>query len=177
MNLQEAMENIRSIRKYKHQAVNEQDIRAIIEAAILAPSWKNAQEPRYRIIRSPEMLQKVRETLPAFNQKNVQDAPVLIVTSIVKNRAGFDRNGTPDNELGNGWGYYDCGLSSMNLLLKAQELGLSTLVMGIRDADMLQEILQIPAEEAVVSVIGLGYGDIEPDMPKRKTVDEVSLFY
>ena len=61
--------------------------------------------------------------------------------------------------------------------MKATELGLSTLVMGIRDGGKLRDILQIPDQEAVVAVIGLGYSEAAPKMPKRKLVDEVARFF
>ncbi len=176
MKLQEALQQRRSIRKYLKKPVEHKDIEKIIEAAILAPSWKNSQVTRYYVIESQDMLEKVKATLPDFNYNNVKDAPVLIVTTIVVNRSGYNRDGTSSNELGNGWGYYDCGLHNMNLLLKATELGLSTLVMGIRDANAISELLQIPENQSVVSVIALGYGDIEPTMPQRKTVAEITKF-
>lgn len=177
MELQQAMELRRSIRKYQDKPVEQEKIVELIKAACLAPSWKNSQVTRYYVAKTEESLQKVREALPEFNRKNTQHAPVLITTTIVKNRSGYNIDGTPSNELENGWGYYDCGLQSMNLLLKAQELGLSTLIMGIRDAGTLKEIFDIPDEEAVVSVISVGYGYAEPEMPKRKELDEIAKFY
>ena len=65
----------------------------------------------------------------------------------------------------------------MNLLLKATELGLSTLVMGIRDAGRLKAILEIPDTETVVSVIAVGYSDAKPQCPKRKTVEDIARFF
>lgn len=110
----------------------------------------------------------MREALPPFNQRNSENAPVLIVSTFIKGRAGFLPTGEPNNELGDGWGAYDCGLHDMALLLKASELGLSTLVMGIRDAAMLRGILNIPAEEEVTSVIAVGYaGEDTPARPAR----------
>ena len=64
----------------------------------------------------------------------------------------------------------------MVMMLKAAELGLGTLVMGIRDADALRSALNIPETESVVAVISIGYPDIDPDRPKRKTVDEIAKF-
>lgn len=178
MELQKVLENRRSIRKYKQQPVEKEKIEEMIKSAILAESWKNSQTPRYHVIQSKEMLEQLREKcLPEFNQKNIFDAPVLIVTTFVKDRAGFQRNGSPDNELQNGWGIYDCGLAHQNLILKATELGLGTLVMGIRDEKAIRELLNVPVQETIVSVIGVGYPDIEPTMPKRKTLEEVSTFY
>src|SRR5699024_11545420 len=63
---------------------------------------------------------------------------------------------------------YDCGLHDMALLLKASELGLSTLVMGIRDAEKLREVLSVPAYEQIVSVIAVGYAAVDPERPARK---------
>lgn len=92
------------------------------------------------------------------------------MTTFVKNPgAGYNREtGAPDNECGNGWGYYDLGLQNENLILKAKELGLDTLIMGIRDAEKIHEMLQIPETEQVVAVIAVGYRDIDPEKPKRK---------
>ena len=159
-------------------SMTDEKIEEMIQAAIYSESWKNSQTPRYHVIQSKEMLEQFKKKcLPEFNQKNVADAPILIVTTFVKDRAGFQRNGSPDNELQNGWGVYDCGLANQNLILKATELGLGTLVMGIRDERTIREFLEIPAQETIVSVIGVGYPDIEPSMPKRKTIEEVSTFY
>ena len=152
MELQSALENRKSIRSYLSKDVEPEKLTALIEAASLAPSWKNSQTARYYVIHTPEKLEQIRATLPEFNRKNCEQAPALI-------RSGYERNGEPTNELGNGWGFYDCGLGSMALLLKATELGLSTLVMGIRDAAKISEILEIPENEAVVSVISVGYSD------------------
>lgn len=177
MELNDVLSKRRSIRKYKNQVVKHEDIVTMIEAARLAPSWKNSQVTRYHVIESEDILEKVKSGLADFNQENVQDAPILIVSSIVLDRSGFNRDGTPVNELGNGWGYYDCGLHNMNLLLKATELGLSTLIMGIRDAKVIADVLNIPENESVVSVIAVGYSDIEVEMPKRKMVEDITCFY
>ncbi|MFQ7173914.1 MAG: hypothetical protein ACLRQF_18750 [Thomasclavelia ramosa] len=51
----------------------------------------------------------LKRCLPEFNQENCKNAPVLIA-SFIPNRSGFERDGTPSNELANGWGCYDLGL-------------------------------------------------------------------
>lgn len=177
MDLAKAMETRRSVREYINKPVEEEKLRAMISAAQLAPSWKNSQVTRYYVVTGEEKLAEVKSALSAYNQKNMADAPALIITAIVLNCSGFEKDGTPTNELGNGWGFYDCGLQSMNLLLKATEQGLSTLVMGIRDNEKIKEILGIPETEAVVSVIGVGYSNAFPAMPKRKDIDEIAKFF
>ena len=176
-NCKSALENRKSIRSYLSKDVEPEKLTALIEAASLAPSWKNSQTARYYVIHTPEKLEQIRATLPEFNRKNCEQAPALIITTVVLNRSGYERNGEPTNELGNGWGFYDCGLGSMALLLKATELGLSTLVMGIRDAAKIREILEIPENEAVVSVISVGYSDADPERPARKPLEKLARFF
>ena len=157
MELREVMQKRKSIRQYLTTPVEEEKVKAMIEAAILAPA--------------------VLDALGEGNRKKTQNAPVFLISAVILNRAGFQKDGTADNELGNGWGYYDCGLHDMNLLLEAANQGLSTLVMGLRDADKLREAFDIPKEESIVSVISVGYSDADPDRPTRKSVEEIAKFF
>ena len=178
MEFQKLIEERRTIRKYSPESrITKEDLLAVIRAAQEAPSWKNSQTGRYYCVMSEEMVEKVsRECLPEMNQAKAENAS-LIVTTFVHSHSGFQKDGTPDNELGNGWGYYDCGLHDMNLLLEAADQGLSTLVMGLRDADKLREAFDIPKEESIVSVISVGYSDADPDRPTRKSVEEIAKFF
>ena len=178
MELDQVMAQRRSIRAYqKNRKVDRADVEAVLKAATLAPSWKNSQTARYYVAMSEEMVKAVREQgLPEFNRKSSAGAPVYIVATFVKNRSGYTREGEPENEVGNGWGCYDLGLQTQNLVLKAAELGLGTLIMGIRDAEGLRKVMGIPEEEEVMAVIALGYPDIQPAMPKRKELDQIAKF-
>lgn len=176
MELNEVIQKRKSIRKYKDEKVKHEDLVEIVNAGILAPSWKNFQTTRYYIAESSEMVNKVKACLAPFNQTNAENANALIVCSVVKDRAGFNKDGSTNNELGNEWGFYDCGLSNMNAILKATELGYGTLIMGIRDADMLRKTLAIPANEMIGAVIAVGIADIDPDRPIRKEVQDIASF-
>ena len=83
----------------------------------------------------------------------------------------------PDNEGGNGWGWYDLGLQNAYLLLKAAELDLDTLVIGIRDADELRALLQIPEDETIGAVIAVGHRVEDVQRPPRKALDDIVRFY
>ena len=179
MELDKILQERRSIRRFREGAqVERAQVEEMLEAAILAPSWKNSQTARYYVVMSEEMLDKVRNScLPEFNQKNCKGAPVLIVTAFVKNHSGHDSQGSPVNEVGNGWGCYDLGLHDSNLILKARDLGLDTLIMGIRDADGLRKLLGIEENREVVSVIAVGRRDIGPVGPGRKSMEDIARFY
>lgn len=178
MELSEVVASRRSIRAYKDQPVEREKVEEIISFLQNAPSWKNSQTGRYYIAFSKDKVESVRKNcLPEFNQNNSKNAPVLIVTAFETKRSGFNMDGTAVNEIGDEWGAYDLGLQNQLLLLKARELGLDTLIMGIRDGAALREEFGIPDSQEVVAVISLGYRDIEPEMPKRKDISDIAKFF
>ena len=123
------------------------------------------------------MTSRFRSTcLPEGNALKTQNA-ALIVTTFVRDRSGFQKDGTPDNELGNGWGCYDLGLQNATLLLKAQDMGYGTLVIGLRDADSIRDLLSIPEEEIITAVIAVGIPAEEPARPKRKETSDIVKFF
>ena len=164
----------RSVRAYADKPVDPSLIEQVLQAAQLAPTWKNSQTGRYYVAARPEAQAKIRACLPAFNQHS-SDHAALIVTTYVKDVSGF-ADGQPANELGNQWGAYDLGLQNAYLVLKARELGLDTLIMGIRDEAALRAAAGIPDTEAVFSVIALGYRAQEPSLRPRKALSDVARF-
>ena len=151
MEFQNLIEKRRSVRKYvERNTVTKDEILSMIKAAQEAPSWKNSQTGRYYCIMDEKNVEQFRrECLPEMNAGKCENA-VLLVSTFVHNRAGFQKDGTADNEIGNGWGCYDLGLQNENLILKAEELGYGTLIMGIRDADKIREFCSVPETETVV---------------------------
>lgn len=175
MELMQVVNERRSIRDYKEgMSITVDQIKEMVACAQLAPSWKNSQTGRYYAVISSDVIAEINEkALPAFNVNSSKNACALIVTTFEMKRAGFDREGNPDNELGDQWGAYDLGLQNENLLLKAREMGYDTLVMGIRDGQALRDILGIPDSQQVVAVIAVGIRETTPEMPKRKDIDSV----
>lgn len=177
MEFQNLIEKRRTVRKYAAgNAVSKEDVLAMVKVAQEAPSWKNSQTGRYYCIMNEKDVARFREEcLPEMNAGKCENA-VLIVSTFVHNRAGFQRDGSADNELGNGWGCYDLGLQNENLVLKATELGYGTLIMGIRDADKIREFCDVPESETVVAVIAVGVPGEEPGRPKRKETGDIVKF-
>ena len=175
MEFQTLIENRRSVRKYSPNTdITKEQIQQLIKAALEAPSWKNTETGRYYCVLSEDMKQKLRKECLCYANNDIKtEHAALIVTTFVHNRAGFQKDGTPDNEIGNGWGCYDLGLQNENLILKAKELGYGTLIMGLRAGDKLREILSIPETETVVAVIAVGKADEEPSRPKRRELEDV----
>ena len=165
MEFQKVIETRRTVRKYSaDERVTREQMEELLRAAQEAPSWKNSQTGRYYCVLSEDMVNKIRmECLPGAGNAGKSEHAALIVTTFVHDRAGFQKDGTADNELGNGWGCYD--------------LGLSTLIMGLREAGRLREILHIPETETIVSVIAVGKAAEEPIRPHRKELSEIAKFF
>lgn len=164
----------RSVRKYS-RGIDRADLEKILRAAQRAPSWGNRQASRSYAVTTPEILEKLRSAaLPASNQNNSANA-VLVVTTFEKGVAGF-RDGEPANEIGDGWGAYDLGLHDAYFVLAAKDLGYDTLIMGIRDSAAIREIIGVPDNEEILSVIAVGKRAEEPAVRPRKEFDEVVRF-
>ncbi len=165
----------RSVRSYE-SAIEHNALVQILKEAQQAPSWKNQQTSRCYVAETPEILEDLRTAaLPSFNQNSSAHA-TLVVTTYVRNVVGFN-DGMPVNEIGNGWGAYDLGLHDAYLTLAARNAGYDTLIMGIRDADIIRDKLHIPENEEIMSVIAVGKRSVEPSMRPRKELDDVVRFF
>lgn len=166
----------RSVRSYDAtKKVTEDEVRTIIATAQEAPSWANVQSTHYYAVMSEEKLNAL-QPLMGQNAKNTADVNVVIVTTYKRGESGFF-DGKASNEIGDGWGAFDNGLSNAFLILKAKDMGFDTLIMGLRDADGLHRLLDIPSDEVVTSVIALGYGKAVPNRPVRKQLHEILRFF
>jgi nitroreductase len=172
----EVLNSRRSIRNYDAtKKISEQEVRELLTATQEAPSWANQQPTKYYVAISPEKLAAV-QNLVGGNKPRIQNAPVLIVSTYERSKSGFFQ-GNPANEVGDGWGAYDNGLSNCYLVLKARAMGFDTLIMGMREADKLRELFSIPENEAVMAVIALGYRAAEPVQPRHRPLDDIVKFY
>lgn len=166
----------RSVRSYDaSKTISEAEVRELLTATQQAPSWANGQPSKFYVALSPEKVEAVKELIGG-NKRNVEGAPVLIVSSFERGKSGFFR-GEQTNELGDLWGAYDNGLSNAYLVLNARAMGFDTLIMGMRDSDALRALFNIPDEEAITAVISLGYRAAEPNQPVHRPLDEIVKFF
>ena len=172
----EVIASRRSVRSYDAtKSISEAEVRQLLTAVQEAPSWANQEPTKYYVAMSEEKLTAVKEMV-GRNKQNIADAPVVIVSTFEKGKSGFF-NGEATNEIGEGWGAYDNGLSNAYLILKARAMGFDTLIMGMRDADALRALFDIPSNETIMAVISLGYRAQEPSRPERRPLDDIVKFF
>ena len=172
----EVLTSRRSVRSYDAtKKISEVEVRTLLTAVQDAPSWANQQPTKYYVAISPEKIAAVQNLVGA-NKERIAAAPVLIVSTYERGKSGFFQ-GQATNEIGDGWGAYDNGLSNCYLILQARAMGFDTLIMGMRDSDGLRQLFNIPESETIMAVISLGYRDSEPTRPDRRPLDEIVKFY
>lgn len=177
MNMTECIKERRSIRKFKGDAISHSLLESIISNASYSPSWKNTQVTRYIAIEDTSIIQKIADDFtPEFNSNIIRQVPMLIAVTFVKGRSGFERDGSFSTNKGDRWQMFDVGAACQTFCLAAHEQGLGTVIMGIWDEDGITELLQIPETQELAALIAIGYPDIAPDAPKRKSVEDILTY-
>lgn len=167
----------RSIRKFKNDQISHSLLESIISTASFSPSWKNTQITRYIAIEDTSIIQKIADDFtPEFNANIVRQVSTLIAVTFVKGRCGFERDGSFSTKKGDRWQMFDVGVACQTFCLAAHEAGLGTVIMGIWDEDGITELLNIPETQELAALIAIGYPDISPDAPRRKSVEDLLTY-
>ena len=178
MDLKEAIFSRRAVRSFTAETVDEQVLRALIDAAIQAPSAVNAQPWAFCVVRDKTMLADISRrakahilaTTPAgllshhfettLNDSRFNifyDAPALVVIC--------SRN---DNT----WAVENCALAAQNLMLAARAAGLGTCWIGFAQGwlrtDEGKALLHLPEGWLPVAPIIVGHPNARPTPVPRK---------
>ncbi len=151
----ECIKTRRSIRKFTEQPVTEDEVRQVVEAAAFAPSWKNTQIARYIVVTDKEKKDKL---------------------AVIKERSGYERDGSFSTPLTTHWQSFDAGIAAQTFCLSAHALGLGTVIMGIYDPAEVAKVVEIPEGQEVAALIALGHPAQDPQAPARKDVDTLLRF-
>lgn len=165
----------RSIRRFKPDSIDHDILAEIVETASYAPSWKHTQITRYIAVEGALKDQIATEACDAWkpNADIINSAPVLMVISVIKNRSGFERDGSYSTPRKDGWQMYDAGVASQTFCLAAHDKGIGSVILGIFDSEKVSSILEVPEDRDVIALIPIGYPAEEPTAPKRKSVEDL----
>ncbi len=175
MTAKECIKGRRSIRKFTQDPIDHSLLAEIVETASYAPSWKHTQIVRYIAVEG-ELKDKIADECTSDFPNNgiiIKNAPMLIVVTVIKNRCGYERDGSFTTRRGDSWQMYDAGVASQTFCLAAYEHGIGSVIEGIFDDLKVAELLNVPEDREVVALIPIGYPAEEPVAPKRKPVDDL----
>lgn len=147
MDVYRAIQNRRAFRSLKPATVSPELIEDLAKSARLAPSCFNNQPWNFVFVSEPQRLVEMREALSEGN-KWAHDASMIIAVfgkkeddCIIRNRIYYQ---------------FDCGLAAGFLILRATELGLVAHPIAGFSPKKTREILGIPEEYKVITLILVG---------------------
>lgn len=176
MDALECIRTRRSVRKFTDEMVPADTVREIVELASYAPTWKNTQTIRYTLVEDTDMIARIANEGVmgfSFNEKTVGRAKQLMIVSQKNGICGFEKDGSFSTGKGDHWEMFDAGIATQTFCLAAHDKGVGTVILGIFDDARVAEIVGIPDGQTVAAVVVLGYPAFAPDMPPRKSVDEL----
>jgi nitroreductase len=147
------IEQRRSIRKFKNQAIEKEKIEQLIEAALRSPSSRSFNPWRFIVVDRADLLEKLAQAKP-HGASFLKGAPLGIVVCA-------------DSSASDVW-VEDASIASIFIHLASQALGLGSCWIQIRKRDhdssknadtYIKELLDIPDDIMIESIIALGYPD------------------
>lgn len=196
----EAIEQRRSIRKFKSDTVPDEVMSALLDAARLAPSGCNAQPWRFKIVRDEETKRKLAQA--AFDQPFVAEAPVVLVCCadvgaylegmvsgtedlgkigvvedrIVKiiHRAADGMKSMPVAEVGPRIAV-NVAIAVEHIALRALDFGLGSCWIRLINEQAVKGIFGWDDNLYVVALLPLGYPAEAPPPRKRRSIEEIVL--
>ncbi|MFQ5951217.1 MAG: nitroreductase family protein [Candidatus Geothermarchaeales archaeon] len=202
----EAIHGLRAVRRFRPDPVEDDKIREILGAAVMAPNAGNAQPWRFIVVRNHETRVKIREiAVRAWRQlvryiqtpamargfdegrlmvENTDKVPVLIfvfgdTTPYVESAKRLAKIALK-LRVPRAWRQLNLNLSAsvypavQNILLSARGLGLGTCLTTsiiLREREVKQ-VLKVPKELRLFSLIYLGYPAVALRPPTRRPVEE-----
>ncbi len=167
MELYEALERRRSIRKYTADPVPGEALEKMLNAARIAPSWSNKQCWRFIVVREQSRKEKLAGSLPEGNpcKKALAAAPVVIVLCADPQASGYQ----------DGKDYYllDAGLALQQFMLAAYAEGFGTCWVAWFDEAAARVACSVPQSYRVVALTPLGIPARQPSPRPRKELGEI----
>nr|WP_321497923.1 nitroreductase [uncultured Methanolobus sp.] len=152
----------RSIRKYKDEAIDDEDIITILEAAKWAPSGLNNQPWKFIVIKDKKTMKELAGC--THYSTIVQSAPLLIAVYLDTETM---YNKTKDIQA--------IGAAIQNMLLACCDLGLGAVWLGeiLNQSDKVNLILSCPDSLELMAVIAIGKPAESGKSPSRKELEDI----
>ncbi len=165
MDVKTAIETRRAYRSLVPVEITDELVSDLAQNAILAPSCFNNQPTRFIFVYESTMLEKLKETL---SKGNVWAKAASMIIAVF---------GKEDSDciLGDRHYYlFDLGQASAFLQLRATELGLVAHPIAGYDADKVKEVLKIPKEMMVITlvIVGKKSDTISPLLSEKQVATE-----
>ena len=164
MNVMEAIQTRRSIRKYKPDPVEPEKLEQILQAMRLSPSARNNQQWKFFIVTDPAVKATIARGVE-YSPELIEGAPALLAAA-----------GTGDRIMNSGHlcSSVDLTIAMTEGILEATELGLGSCFVASHDETVIRQALGLSPEWRIPLISPLGYADEAPEPRPRKDFAEVA---
>ncbi len=160
----------RSDRHFNNKlAVSDADVRALLDAAIAAPTAGNIQPWRFVVVRTAEARERLAS---ALQQRWAAAAPVVIVVC-VDPRPCAARYGDRGELL---YAIQDTAAAATNILHAAVDRGLASCWIGAFDERAVAEAIGVTSPITPVAVLPVGHSAESAGKPARRPLGEVTTW-
>ena len=166
MDYMQLIEKRFSVRAYRSTPVEEEKLRKILEAAILAPTAANRQSFRLIIVKTGG---RQKELKRIYGRDWFVQAPLVVCACAVKDESWIRKDGKNYAEV-------DATIAFTHLILAAHDLGLGTCWIAAFDPAAAREVLNLPSGLEPVAFTPLGYPADAWKPKKRRPVSELVKF-
>ena len=152
-----------SVRAYLSKPVEEEKLKKILEAAVLAPTAANRQAFRLIVVSTSGREDELKSI---YSKDWFTQAPCVICVCSLPAESWTRKDGKNYSDV-------DAAIVMDHLILAAADEGLGTCWVGAFDAEAAREVLNLPDDAEPVAFTPLGYPADEPGAKKRKALDEL----
>ncbi len=163
----EVLRRRHSIRSYQKRAVEEEKIKAIMEAVRSAPSAGNLQA--YEVLVVLDEVKKTEVARWALSQWFIAEAPAVFVFFANPSRSAV-KYGKRGAEL---YCIQDATTACAYAQLSAVALGLGTCWVGAFEESGLKASLSTPREWKPIAILTVGYPAEEPIPTPRRSIEDI----
>ena len=170
MQLEKAIQNRKSVRKFKDKKPDWRKIIEAIDSSRYAPMAGDNYTLKFILVEDKKKIQKIAES----TQQDFCEQVHYIVVAVSNPERTINLYG---QDRGERYCRQQAGAAIQNFLLKLTELGLDTCWVGHFYDNMIKEALKIPENCFVEAVfpIGFEYNDIKPS--KKIELDRIIRFH
>ena len=164
-----------SYRKFLEKPVEKEKLEQIVEIAHYAPSACNSQPWKMHVVCEPEMVKDLSACLRDFGMNQfTKEVPAFIVVSEVDAKLAVGSKLKYDN---NHFVKYDVGQLIAYITLAAEDLGLSTCILGWLNNKKIASLLNFEENELANVVIAVGYSEAPTRQKVRKEIDSITCWH
>lgn len=160
MQVFDSIKQRRSVRLYTKQAIEEDRLKKLVEAAIWAPSAGNIYPWNLAVVQREKDIKLIKAVSPGMYGE-----PTALLVLCADREKTYNKEREILTKM-------DIAIAAQNICLEATELGLGSCLIRLFNQEAVRGLLDLPENMAPELMVSLGYPESIPEPPPRRTVED-----